>query len=107
MKMTAKSETEDDDSWIEAEIERELENLTIDSCPSDDENIDKITDENTADKNSYLLREVESNLPFFPFKIRNLPCMMQPVFPYASVSRSHLDYLVFEAIYLTLLPGNS
>lgn len=65
MKMTAKSETEDDDSWIEAEIERELENLAIDSCPSDDENSDRITDEVMPDKDSYLLREVGSKHPFF------------------------------------------
>lgn len=65
MKMTAKSEAEDDDSWIEAEIERELEKLTIDSCPSDDENSDKITDEVTPDKDSYLLREVGSKRPLF------------------------------------------
>lgn len=45
MKMATKSLPEDDDdSWVEAEIERQLENLTIDMDALDDTNADEETD---------------------------------------------------------------
>lgn len=59
MKMAAKSlpEDDDDDSWVEAEINRELEGLTIDMDALDDANTDEETDNDVTVEGEDLPKE--------------------------------------------------
>lgn len=59
MKMATKSLPEDDDdSWVEAEIERQLENLTIDVDALDDTNAEEETEHDVRTEGDSLQKEV-------------------------------------------------
>lgn len=60
MKMAAKSlpEDDEDDSWVEAEINRELEGLTIDMDALDDANTDEETDHDVTVEGENFPKEV-------------------------------------------------